>query len=54
MTAKTSAQRQAEWRARILQSGYKVLNVWCHPDDAERLKKYAERLRKQREKQATA
>ena len=52
MTAKSNAERQAEWRARILAGGYKIINVWCHPDDTERLKRYAERLRKQREKEA--
>lgn len=48
---KANARRQREWRARINAAGYKILNVWCHPDDAERLKRYAERLRKHRDKQ---
>jgi len=50
MTAKTTAQRQAAYKLRQLEAGYKLVWVWVHPDDNERLKKYAQRLREKREK----
>lgn len=53
MTAKTNAERQRELRQNRLEQGLKeVRNLWCHPDDEAHIRDYAERLAKQREKQA--
>ena len=52
MTAKTNAERQREWRERLKAQGYALVPIACHPEDRERLQRYAERLRKQREKQS--
>lgn len=52
MTAKSNAERQREWRERLKAQGYALVPIACHPEDRERLQRYAERLRKQREKQS--
>lgn len=45
---KTPAERKAAERARLRKEGLKPLEVWAHPGDHPRVKKYVERLRKRR------
>lgn len=53
MIAKTNAERQRELRQNRLEQGLKeVRNLWCHPDDEARIREYAEKLARQRERQA--
>ncbi len=46
MTAKPAAQRKAEERERKRNAGLVQVQEWVHLDDAERLRKYADKLRK--------
>lgn len=45
-----AAQRKAEERARKRKAGLVPVQEWVHLDDAERLRKYAAKLRKERER----
>jgi len=54
MTAKnnydyTGSKRSAEHRKRMAESGYKLVQVRAHIDDAPKVKDYASKLRKDRE-----
>lgn len=46
---KPAAQRKQEERQRRRESGYVLVQEWCHRDDVEKLKGLAAELRKQRE-----
>ena len=50
MTAKTPAQRQAERRERMRTAGYTEILLRVHPEDKERVMKYAARLAAARER----
>jgi|GEM_PF-4701748 len=44
-----NAERQASWRARNRQLGRVETKVWPHPEDRDRVRRYVERLNRQRE-----
>jgi hypothetical protein len=44
MTAKTTAQRQAQRKARQLAAGLKMFKRWAHPADHAALTQAAEKL----------
>ena len=48
MIATSAAQRKAEERDRKREAGLVPVQEWVHRDDAERLRKYAAKLRKAR------
>ena len=49
MTAQSNRERQEALRARRLMLGHtEVRGIYLHPDDHAKLKRYADRLRKQR------
>ncbi len=48
MTAAPAAQRKAEERERKREAGLVLVQEWVHRDDADRLRKYAAKLRKVR------
>ena len=48
--ARTAAERQREYRQRMRARGYVEILLACHADNVERVRGYAERLRRQREK----
>ena len=48
MTAKTSAQRQKEHKARMKEAGFERLEVWVHPVDKRELKRFAQFLQSKR------
>ncbi len=48
--AKTAAQRQADRKARELAAGRVQWKRWVHPDDAEALAAYADKLARKRER----
>ena len=51
MTAKTSAQRQAELKERRVAAGLtQVSNLWVHPDDVAEIREHAAKLAKRRER----
>ena len=50
MTAKTPAQRKADERERMRARGYVLRQAWVHPDDWERVKKYLDRIRRERDR----
>jgi phosphotransacetylase len=51
MNAKTVAERQRDLRESRKQAGLKELrNLWCHPDDEERIRQYAATLHARRER----
>lgn len=51
MTAKTSAQRQAELKQRRKEAGLQSLkNLWVHPEDVKMIREYAARLSRKRER----
>jgi len=52
MSAKTTAQRQAERRERMRAAGFVEILVRVHTDDKERITKYAARLTAARERAA--
>ena len=53
MTAKTTAQRQAELKTRRIAAGLApVSNLWVHPDDVAAIRAHAEKLAKRRERAA--
>lgn len=47
---KTNAEHQKAWRERMREAGYKLMQVWAHPADWPAIKRYADRLRKRRER----
>lgn len=49
-TAKTPSQRKADERQRRREAGQSLVQEWVHSDDVERLRKYAAKLRKARER----
>lgn len=49
MIAKTANQRKADERERMRAAGYVLRQVWVHPKDWERVKKYIALVRKRRE-----
>lgn len=48
MTAKTSAQRQKEHKARMKEAGLVRLELWVHPRDADEVKRVAWLLQQKR------
>lgn len=50
MKARTVAQRKADERQRRREAGQMLVQEWVHGDDVERLRKYAAKLRKARER----
>jgi len=46
---KTAAERQAEYRQRMRDEGFKQVLLWVHPDDRDKLKAYADKLLKARD-----
>lgn len=47
-TAKTAAQRKAEERERKRALGFVPYQVWVHPKDMARVRKYIDRINKAR------
>lgn len=47
---KTSSERQDRFRDRMRKAGYRLMQVWAHPADWPAIKRYADRLRKRRER----
>lgn len=55
MTAKTTAERQREFRARkAAQTAAEVRGLFAHPDDHQAVKNYAAKLARKRAKAAKA
>lgn len=52
MKPRTVAQRKADERQRRREAGQVLAQEWVHGDDVERLRKYAAKLRKARERGA--
>lgn len=51
MSAKTVNDRQKEFRAKMKEQGLKeIRSLFAHPDDIERIRAYAAKLRNQRDK----
>ncbi len=50
MTPQTNAERQAAFVRRQRRAGMQLVRLWVHEQDADRLRKYAARLNKAREK----
>lgn len=50
---KSSAERVAALRERRERLGLQRLELYVHPEDRERVQKYARRLQRQRERQAS-
>lgn len=48
--AKSVAQRVSESEARKREKGLKKMWVWAYPEDREAIHKYADKLRKKRER----
>jgi len=48
MSPTTAAERKAAQRARERKEGLERLELKAHPDDHEKIKRYAERLAKRR------
>jgi hypothetical protein len=53
MNATTAKDRKQQERNRKREAGLVPVQEWVHRDDAERLRKYAARLRKERAKHET-
>jgi len=49
---KTAAERKADERQRRRDNGQSLVQEWMHGDDVERVRKYAAKLRKARERVA--
>lgn len=47
--AKTAAERKADERERMRAQGFVLRQVWVHPEDWPRVKKYLAQVRKRRE-----
>jgi len=47
---KAGMKRQAEYRQRLREAGFKAIEVWVHLDDIPIVKRLVERLRKRRVK----
>ena len=54
MSAKTSAQRQADRKARQIAAGLVQFKRWVHPDDVSALTEYAEALARKRVRKVQA
>ena len=50
---KSATERVAELRARRERLGLQRMEMYVHPDDRDRVQKYARRLQRQRERQAS-
>jgi hypothetical protein len=50
MKPRTVAQRKADERQRRREAGQSLVQEWVHCDDVGRLRKYAAKLRKARER----
>ena len=50
MQAKTTKERVADFAKRMKERGLVKVWAWCYPEDRDEIRKYAERLRKRREK----
>jgi hypothetical protein len=49
MTAATTAQRQAALKARRKAAGLvPVTNLWCHPDDVQPIRDFADKMARKR------
>ncbi len=48
MKAQTPAQRKAAERERNREAGFKLAQVWIHPGDAARFRRYVNALNKRR------
>jgi hypothetical protein len=48
MAGKSAAQRKADERTRMRSLGLVLRQVWVHPKDWERVRRYIERLLKRR------
>ena len=46
MTSKTVAQRQADYRARMIQAGFKSVIVWSKPEHIIKIREFAANLNK--------
>lgn len=53
MTAKTNAERQRALRDTRRAAGLVRLELWLHPDDHARVRAYADRIAREREKGKT-
>jgi len=49
LSVKDAAQRKRDERARMRAKGYTLRQVWVHPKDWERVRRYLERVAKARE-----
>jgi hypothetical protein len=47
---KAGKKRQAEYRQRLREAGFKAKEVWAHIDDWPLIERLVERLRKRRER----
>lgn len=45
MKDKTAVKRNANYRKNMRESGLVLLQVWCKPEDREKVRRYAEKLR---------
>lgn len=55
MSAKTSAQKQADRRERLSCGGlFKRRDFWCHPDDEPKLRALEKKLQDERKKMHNA
>ena len=53
LTAKSSAQRQADLKARRQAAGLvPVTNLWVHPDDVQAIREAAAKLARKRKREA--
>lgn len=53
MTAKTNAERQADFAERQREAGLKLLrNFWARPENEARIREYAAKLDRKSERQA--
>lgn len=43
---RTATKRNAEYRQRLRESGLVLVQVWARPEDREKVRRYAERLRR--------
>jgi predicted GIY-YIG superfamily endonuclease len=48
LSKKADAKRQAKMRLKRRADGFKPHEIWAHPDDHERIKRFVERLAKRR------
>jgi len=48
MRDKTAVKRNASYRQRKQEAGLVLLQVWVRPEDRDKVRKYAEKLRKEK------